>query len=325
MANVIPPWRLDRWHHRRLPPPPHCRLHPKKVEEEEATKICIFSSSSDRSPPKKGQSGMDNGVKPRCLNARRASRKNCRKHERPGKKAEFSLQAKNGEGLSTKMAWISLSPPSPPPYSPEKKREFAPNIYHTPPLPSPLKKGSRDPTFLFLLPLFVSPFLLFSVTGVTKISTINPFLPPPFLFPVRQGKKMHLAADEIFPYTKKNFSFLTVLFSTHTLVVGSPLPGSIFFFDMLPHNFFWLTSWHIWFFFIFECLLWDSRVGGGFLTSDIFVRRFLRRFWAKGSIWFLGTICEKRKNVYRFFFFFVREIGELDTHFFITLEQGEGF
>ena len=110
MANVIPPWRLDRWHHRRLPSPPHCRLHPKKVEEE-ATKICIFSSSSDRSPPKKGQSGMDNGVKPRCLNARRVSRINCRKHERPGKKAEFSLQAKNGVGISTKKAWISLSSP----------------------------------------------------------------------------------------------------------------------------------------------------------------------------------------------------------------------
>ena len=79
-------------------------------------------------------------------------------------------------------------------------------------------------------------------------------------------------------------------------------------------------------FFLFSSVFFGIRgLGGGFLTSDIFVRRFLRRFWDKGSIWFLGTICEKRKNVYRFFFFFVREIGELDTHFFITLEQGEGF
>ena len=130
-----------------------------------------------------------------------------------------------------------ISPPLT--HTERRKSDNLLRIFIIPPLfLPPLKKGSRDPTFLFLPPLFVSPFLLFSVTGVTKISTINPFLPPPFLFPVRQGKKMHLAADEIFPYTKKTFLFLTVLFSTHTLVVGSPLPGSIFFFDMLPHIFF---------------------------------------------------------------------------------------
>ncbi len=153
MANVIPPWRLDRWHRRRLPPPPHCRLHPKKVEEE-ATKICIFSSSSDRSPPKKGQSGMDNGVKPRCLNARRVSRINCRKQPRQ-KGRIFSTGEKWGRYILENGMDFFISPP--PPYRTEKKREFAPNIYHTPPLPSPLKKGSRDPTFLFSSTTFRFP------------------------------------------------------------------------------------------------------------------------------------------------------------------------
>ncbi len=164
------------------------------------------------------------------------------------KRPNFLFKRKMGKVYPRKWHGF-LYPPPPLPHTVRRKSENLLRIFIIPPLfLLPWKKVAGIQLFFFFHHFSFPPFFSSSVTGVTKISTINPFLPPPFLFPVRQGKKMHLAADEIFPYTKKTFLFLTVLFSTHTHLLLEVLFQVQYFFWYASSHFFWLTSWHICFF-----------------------------------------------------------------------------